>query len=45
MEQLFSVRIGENSLIELSVAAEKYAVTQMDKVFPTLEFLNSIRTF
>ena len=45
MEQLFSFRIGENSLIELSNAAEKYAVTQMDKVFPTLEFLNSIRSF
>ena len=45
MEQLFSFRIGENSLVELSLAAEKYAITQMDKVFPTLEFLNSIRTF
>ncbi len=45
MEQLFSFRIGENALIELSVAAEKYAITQMDKVFPTLEFLNSIRSF
>ncbi len=45
MEQLFSFRIGENAAIELSVAAEKYAVTQMDKVYPTLEFLNSIRSF
>ncbi len=45
MEQLFSFRIGENALIELSVAAEKYTVTQMDKVYPTLEFLNSIRSF
>ena len=44
-EQLFSFRIGEKSLVELSVAAEKYAVSQMDKVFPTLEFLNSIRSF
>ena len=45
MEQLFSFRLGENALIELSNAAEKYAVTQMDKVYPTLEFLNSIRSF
>ncbi len=45
MQQLFSFRINENALIELSVAAEKYAVTQMDKVYPTLEFLNSIRSF
>ena len=45
MEQLFSFRIGENSLIELSNAAEKYSIAQMDKVFPTLEFLNSIRSF
>lgn len=45
MEQLFSFRLGENALIELSNAAEKYAVTQMDKIYPTLEFLNSIRSF
>ncbi len=43
MEQLFSFRISENALKALSAAAEKYTVTQMDKVFPTLEFLNSIR--
>ena len=45
MEQLFSFRVGENSLIELSNAAEKYVIEQMDKVYPTLEFLNSIRSF
>ncbi len=45
IEQLFSFRIGESSLIELSNAAEKYTITQMDKVYPTLEFLNSIRSF
>ena len=45
MEQLFSFRIGENSLIELSNAAEKYSTRQIDKILPTLEFLNSIRSF
>lgn len=45
MQQLFSFRISEKALIELSVAAEKYSVTQVEKVYPTLEFLNSIRSF
>ncbi len=44
-EQLFSFRIGGNAKIELAVAAEKYAVTQTEKSYPTLEFLNSIRSF
>lgn len=44
-EQLFSFRVGENTKIELAVAAEKYTVIQTDKSYPTLEFLNSIRSF
>lgn len=45
MEQLFSFRIGEKALIELSNAAERYSVSHIDKRLPTLEFLNSIRSF
>ncbi len=44
-EQLFSFRIGENAKIELAVAAERYTAVQTDKNYPTLEFLNSIRSF
>lgn len=45
MEQLFGFKIGEQSKIELSVAAESYTLLQLDKKYPTLEFLNSIRSF
>ena len=45
MEQLFRFKIGEQAKIELSVAAENYTLFQLDKKLPTLDFLNSIRTF
>lgn len=44
-EQLFSFRIGEKAKIELSCAAEKYTIIQTERAYPTLEFLNSIRSF
>lgn len=41
-EQVFSFRIGEKALEELSGAAEKYILTQLDSKFPTLDFLKTI---
>lgn len=45
LNQLYSFKIGENAKIELSIACEKYFITQIDKKLPTLDFLNSIRSF
>lgn len=45
IEQLFSFSVGERARNELALAAERYCICQTDKVFPTLEFLNSIRSF
>ncbi len=45
VEQLFSFRVGESAKMELALAAEKYTVVKTDKNYPTLEFLNSIRSF
>lgn len=41
-EKLFSFKLGEKSAEELSLITEKYTALQTDKVYPTLEFLNSI---
>lgn len=41
-EQVFSFRIGESALRELSAATEKYTLVQLDSKFPTLDFLNTL---
>lgn len=45
LKQLFSFKIGDNTKLELSIICEKYFLLQIDKKFPTLDFLNSIRSF
>ncbi len=42
-EKLFSFKLGEKSAEELSLITEKYTALQTDKIYPTLEFLNSTK--
>ncbi len=42
-EKLFSFKLGEKSAEELSLITEKYTALQTDKIYPTLEFLNTLK--
>ena len=42
-EKLFSFKLGEKSAEELSLLTEKYTALQTDKIYPTLEFLNTLK--
>lgn len=40
---IFSFRIGDEALRDLSVVAEKYLQNQLERTFPTLEFYKTTR--
>ncbi|MFR5865321.1 MAG: hypothetical protein ACLUFV_09265 [Acutalibacteraceae bacterium] len=40
---IFSFRIGDEALRDLSVIAEKYLQNQLERTFPTLEFYKTTR--